>query len=61
MLIAWISYLVFLALFAIIDLAVIYHVYKYSYPQDNSRIVILVYNAVAITIIISTIATVAIF
>lgn len=56
MAIALLAYVIYLILFALINLAVLYHIKKYRYPNDMSGMVTVVYLTVVATIIIGTFA-----
>lgn len=60
MTIAVLAYIVYLILFAVINLAVFYHIKKYRYPGDVSGLVAVIFLAVVVTIILSTFATLGI-
>jgi hypothetical protein len=48
------AYLVYLLIFSIINLAIIYHVWKFSYPGDVSKIVLLLYSIIILSIVFGT-------
>lgn len=51
---ALLAYTIYLILFVAINLAIFYHIRKFSYPGDATRLVLFLYNIVIIGIIVIT-------
>ena len=47
-------YLLFLAIFLIFNAAVFYHFFRFAYKGDASRLVLIVYSLICLTVIVGT-------
>ncbi len=54
MIFAVLGYILYLIIFGLINIAVVYHVWRYSYPNDASRPALGVYLIIIGIIIVST-------